>query len=352
MKKITQLFLLFLTTISFSQAEDVIDPLNGTPTGFLLVGNELYYSHDNSISKIDISVTNPSPVNIINGLDEPTGLLLSGNDLYFTQATENKVSKIDITSPTPSVVDVVTGLNEPAFLALSGNDLYISELGDGKISKVDITASLPTTTTDVVSGLNTPLGIVLNGNDLYIAEVLANKVSKIDITDPSPIAVDVATGLNKPLQLAITGSDLYVTEPDGNKISKVDITASLPTTATDVLTGLGSPEVLVVNATDLYFSADSSVGAGYKIAKLNFAALSTESFQDNSLRVYPNPFENQLFLSTHNVIDYELYDLTGKQLKQGKMIMNSINLAEIPSGIYMLKIKGDGLQQNFKVIKR
>ena len=82
MKKIYILtvILFFNSIIINAQDEDVLDPTGTGLTGFLLVGDELYYTQSDDIFKIDITVTSPSPTLIVDGLSEPTGLLLNGND--------------------------------------------------------------------------------------------------------------------------------------------------------------------------------------------------------------------------------------------------------------------------------
>lgn len=333
--------LFFNCIILNAQSEDVLDPFGSGVTGFLLVGNDLYYTQSSDISKIDITASTPSPVTIVTGLSEPTGLLLHGNDLYFSQATADKVSKIDITSGSPTIVDVVAGVSEPSFLALKGNDLYIAETSGGKISKIDITASLPTTATQVVSGLNVPLDLELIGNDLYIVEVEANKILKIDISLASPAIVEVATGFNKPLHLALNGDDLYISETDGSKISKIDITASLPATVSNVLIGLNRPEVLASNATDLYYSANSSAFAGQnKIAKINYLTLTTEEgFATETIKLYPNPTTDHISVSElRSRQDYDIFDAAGKKILEGTVLSdNNIDVSFLESGMYFLK---------------
>ena len=90
MKKIYILTaIIFLNSIILNaQVEDVLDPTDTGLTGFLLVGDDLYYTQSDDIFKIDITVTSPTPTIIIDGLGEPTGLLLNGNDLYFAQANQ------------------------------------------------------------------------------------------------------------------------------------------------------------------------------------------------------------------------------------------------------------------------
>lgn len=139
----------------------------------------------------------------------------------------NKISKIDISASTPTVVDVVTGLSNPIGVVLNGTDLFVSEFSGSKISKIDLTASTPTAVEVLsISGIS-PAFMALKVNDLYFADNGGNKVSKFDITASSPTVTDVVIGLAGPYAIAFNGDDLYITEYSGNKISKFDTSLSL-----------------------------------------------------------------------------------------------------------------------------
>lgn len=164
--------ILFITSIMLNaQVVDVINPVNGGPSGFLLVGSDLYISQesDNKISKINLFTTPPSITDLVGtGLDAPVGLALNGNNLYFAQASSNKISKIDITNVAAGVTDiVVSGLDEPVGLALNGDYLYISETDGNKISKININAAFPTTATDVITNIENAEGLFSDESDLY-----------------------------------------------------------------------------------------------------------------------------------------------------------------------------------------
>lgn len=350
MKKIYILitFLFFNCIIINAQVVDVLDPTSSGITGFLLNDTDLYYTQSNSIYKLDITSSSPTPDLVIDALSEPSGLALHGFDLYFAQATANKVSKIDISSESPTVIDVANGFDEPGFLALDGNDLYISEVSAGKISKIDITATLPATVTEVATGLDVPLDILLIEDDLYIVEVGANKVSKIDISASLPTtAITVSTGFSKPLGLGFHGTDLYVTEAEGNQISKIDLTASLPITATAAITGLEEPEVLTSNATDLYFSSKSqTTPEASRIAKESFSTLSIPDVSyKSSVKIYPNPTTDYISVSSlKQQEDYIVYNVLGMNVLRGTLSNNTkIDVSHLINGMYFLKIKNSNI---------
>lgn len=132
----------------------------------------------NKISKIDLTATTPTAVDVVTSLSGPTGLLLHGNDLYITESSANKVSKLDITDTSPAVVDfVTTGFSFPYGLALYESVLYVPNTGGNTISKVDITADTPSAVFEVSVG-GSPSGLALNENDLYMAQFSDNKISK------------------------------------------------------------------------------------------------------------------------------------------------------------------------------
>ena len=60
----------------------------------------------------------------------------------------------------------------------------------------------------------------------------------------------------------------------------------------------------------------------------------------NTLKIYPNPVKSQLqFDATdlENDRSIEIYDLTGRQMRYGKINGNTIDVAPLPSGVYVLK---------------
>jgi hypothetical protein len=58
---------------------------------------------------------------------------------------------------------------------------------------------------------------------------------------------------------------------------------------------------------------------------------------ENELRIYPNPTNSLVYFSEN--IDYKLYNVVGKLIKQGKG--NSIDLSDLTNGIYILESKNN-----------
>lgn len=189
-------------------------------------GNDLYicsYTSSGKIIKIDITDTNPTPIDIVTNLNFPYALALKGNDLFISERFGNKISKIDISDSNPTPVDVITGLDNPGGLAIYKDHLYFSESSGDKISKIDLSIQNPSKV-DLVSGFNgNPTELLLSDNELYISVLVANKIVKIDLDDNTPEITDVVTNLSDPVGIALENDDLFISEFSAGKISKFNL---------------------------------------------------------------------------------------------------------------------------------
>lgn len=83
-------------------------------------------------------------------------------------------------------------------------------------------------------------------------------------------------------------------------------------------------------------------------------ALTTESLTAASFSFYPNPVKEVLNIDAQEALTYNLYDLVGKSIQQGKLVpgTNRIDTHHLPSGFYMLQVKNPaGSQRTVKVVK-
>lgn len=84
---------------------------------------------------------------------------------------------------------------------------------------------------------------------------------------------------------------------------------------------------------------------------------STDSFETTTIVVFPNPTEDQLFVQTSSreiIKQCLLYDQGGKliYITNPNASNTMISLANMSSGIYLLKVNCDKANRNFKVTKR
>jgi len=82
---------------------------------------------------------------------------------------------------------------------------------------------------------------------------------------------------------------------------------------------------------------------------------STDDLSSTDFTIYPNPFNDELFIQTNANREYsvELGTITGRTIYQAKIEGNfhRINLAKLSSGIYFVIMKSNGFVSTKKVIK-
>jgi sugar lactone lactonase YvrE len=317
------------------QTTEVVNELK-IPFGIAFKGSELYIAQYDTgkISKIDISISNPTLTDVITGLDHPFGIAFNGNDLYIAEVVGKKISKVNVTATTPTLTDVITGLDFVYGLAFKGDELYFSERSLNKISKINITTA-QTIVTTVSNGLNGPIRLIFNENDLYFSEYDGNRISKIDTNLTPPISSDLIVELDVPGDMAFKGNELYISSETGN-IYKIDITeASI--NAYTVLSGLKNPSGLRFNGNDLYIS---DIGLN-NISKYSLPTLSTnELFIKEKVILFPNPAVN--FIQVPGITKFEkynIYDYLGKTVINGVIFNDEkIDIQTLTNGIYFLKL--------------
>lgn len=66
--------------------------------------------------------------------------------------------------------------------------------------------------------------------------------------------------------------------------------------------------------------------------------ISINASEPNFINLYPNPANNQLYLSGNLNSDFSIYDLQGKLILNGPLFKSSIDISSVPNGIYVLQI--------------
>ncbi len=88
----------------------------------------------------------------------------------------------------------------------------------------------------------------------------------------------------------------------------------------------------------------------------NCESLAINDFYQNQIKVYPNPATNYIYIKSSLNLQYlnlEIYDINGRMVSFYEHLFNqhlSINISDISSGIYFLKIKNKEFEANYKII--
>lgn len=355
MKQFFTFILLLLTQVIFSQAIEVISGLN-SPQDSELIGNDLYFTQadfqtftNGKLSRINITHTTPVVTDLFTGfIDVPSAILLNGNDLYFSE--QSTIYKIDISAANP-ILQVVYQLpnNQTETyaiegLAFNGNDLYFTESWNGIIYKLNVTDDNPQPT-QIITGLSSPVSILINGNDAYVSDYFNNQISKFDITDANPSLTVVTSNVVSPYALALRANELYFSEFDVNRISYIDITEPSPIVV-NLVTGVSSPNGLNIAGDALYFSEIFNGG----IFRVDLPPLSVEDEILPEIKVFPNPTSNYLQITGLTSLEnYSITNALGQNVISGTLDFNEqINVINLDKGMYQIRFENGGIVRFIK----
>ena len=71
-----------------------------------------------------------------------------------------------------------------------------------------------------------------------------------------------------------------------------------------------------------------------------------------TLKVYPNPFKDELNVSDDNASSFEIYDLSGKLVMKGNLSNRKLNTTSLAKGVYLCKfVMKNGTSISRKIIK-
>ena len=81
--------------------------------------------------------------------------------------------------------------------------------------------------------------------------------------------------------------------------------------------------------------------------------LSNDAVQLKNLSVYPNPFRSSVYLSkVSQPLSFEIFSSDGLRLQKGKVENQMLQLDQLKSGLYILKLKGKDHQKIVKLLKQ
>ena len=89
------------------------------------------------------------------------------------------------------------------------------------------------------------------------------------------------------------------------------------------------------------------------IVSLGNFTLSNNEFQIDGVKIYPNPVKNGTLYITSNSSNAKtvaVYDILGKQVLNSKTSNNTVNVANLKSGAYIVKVTEDGKTDTRKLI--
>ncbi|MBK9225070.1 MAG: putative Ig domain-containing protein, partial [Flavobacterium sp.] len=198
-----------------------------------------------------------------------------------------------------------------------------------------ISSSATYTVTATNSGGSTSFGIVITVND--------SAPSSLSYTSPNVFTKNVAIA---PLNPSVSGG----------AVVSYSIAPTLPLglnfdTASGVISG--TPLVISGSSTYTVTAVNSGGSTSFDIIIEIENTLATIKNQFSKIKVYPNPFNDVLYVSeTTKMVSYEMYSPEGKLIQKGIVNNSKIVFYNLPTGLYVLKLLSDNEMETTKLVKQ
>jgi hypothetical protein len=248
----------------------------------------------------------------------------------------------------------IGGLNGNSFLGFS-NSLY----GAGFLMKTNPTAtsslwaSSPSNST---TGRATPRAIYNNGSEIAITSsagagpILTWGSQTITVAGSNQGTDVLLARFNSATGACISLNKITSSTPSSDFGSAITKDAS-----GDYIVGGGFGGALYnVNNVATWNEGGDTDFFIAKFATQPCQPLSSESFEETNIAIYPNPVQNIFTVPVKENTKYQLYTITGVLVKEGSVTTaeNTISISELSSGCYVLKLQSESNKiETVKVIK-
>lgn len=328
--------LLFCFTIANSQVTNLLNGLNNGITNLVVFENNIYFSSYSNftIYKYPIignSTQTPEVFKILNG--KPTQLLLHNADLYVATEQSNNIFKINLLATGATPIEV-TDIYGP--MVIKDNFLYVGQYVDSKIIKVNL---LNGSKTDYLIGYK-PNYFNLQGDNLYFTSNTTNKLYRINLINGNLNIV--LENLNYAAGILIENNICYLCESQTDKISYYDLISNQLVNQVPLTSGSWPNGITIYNNTIYFISTVSG-----QVSSIPLSTLGIPTNHKITYSIYPNPTTDLLYISTEEILEkYQIFDIKGKEVLQGKFETNRINVTQLQNGVYILKIENSFIRFN------
>lgn len=204
------------------------------------------------------------------------------------------------------------------------------------------------------------------GNQLFFTNNNGSQLWKTDGTNAGTVSLSI--NLNGIKDMVCTNNYLYFLNGDSQKVWRADVTTG---TAAPLDLFIANDNQLLINenilklATDsekIYLSISTRVHGNefYTVTDSLPVFLATNEIKvsnENSadIKVYPNPFFDSFSIKLSNNFkpeEVKIFDSTGKLIKKVSYLNDKVNVSDLPSGIYFIKIKAVHGDYVSKIIKK
>lgn len=265
-------------------------------------------------------------------------------------------------------------------------NMYVADYHNNKIRKIDPNGNVTTfagsgtaganDSTALNASFNNPAVVTFDGvENFYVTDSGNRKIRKIDNQGNVSTFAGIGTGgaVDGPASIAsfraLTGivakneTEFYVTDYNNHKIRKIriyryTISPQLPAglvfnEQTGEISGIPTE---VSPPTDYLVTVENESGTSSFILSIEVNTLSVDSFMNRKAKVYPNPFETELFFEFNNELPVEvsLFNVLGQKVLtfKPKEFTHRLDFKNTLSGVYLAKIVFENRTEVTQIIKK
>jgi hypothetical protein len=397
------------TEIQCSEADAFTDPMYATAMGIAdltgieaFTGINILHITSNLLTSVDLSQNTALSIlkcaqNQLSTLDLSTHPLL-----YNLDVTQNLLTTIDLTANS-GLSELNLTLNQISSIDLSNLvDLTILKIADNNLTDLTLTSNvaleelickgnqivsldvsgLPVfakmrcddnslTSLNLANGNNSNYGYMIAGTNSGLSCIQVDDVAYSTTNWTSIDAVSNFSTNCTVLVSSITvqgqGGVSSITTQGGILQMEANV---LPTNADDgsytwvVTNGTGSASInssgLLTAFTDgtvtVWASANDASGlSGTATVTISNQSLSVNEFDFQSITIYPNPVQNELFFELDNLefTEMTILDYSGRVVKSiTNNTVNSIDVSDLKQGVYILKVYAQNSVSNTRFVKQ
>jgi hypothetical protein len=275
-----------------------------------------------------------------------TGMNSGGSTSFGISITVNAVAPNSLSYASPNVFTVGTSISS------------LSPTVSGSVLSYSISPNLPSgfnfnTTSGVISGTPTVVSSIetyvvtainSGGSTSFGVSITVNAVAPNSLSYASPNVFTVGTSISS-LSPSVSGN-----------VSSYSISPNLPSGLNfDTTSGVISGTPTSVSSIGIYTVTAINSGGSTSFGVIITVENELNIIDNNTIQflVYPNPFYEIINITgVGEDIEYSLFSVDGKAIKNGRVQNSIIVLDGIASGLYLLKLTSDSTTSTKKIIKK